>query len=194
MSNMFARAALLSAVSLTNAISTSSLPSLASLASSGVCDIYSDGGTPCVAAHSMTRALYASYNGPLYQVIRGSDQATQDIGLLSQGGVANAATQDSFCAGTTCLVNQIYDQSGNGNTLTRGVDGNGNGDDNLASAVGAPVTVNGNRAYALFIEPLTGYRVEYGKGTATGNEPEGMYAVFDATHFNDFCCFDYGSE
>ena len=34
------------------------------------CDIYASGGTPCVAAHSTTRALYASYNGPLYQVRR----------------------------------------------------------------------------------------------------------------------------
>ena len=30
-----------------------------------VCDIFATGGTPCVAAHSLTRALYASYDGPL---------------------------------------------------------------------------------------------------------------------------------
>ncbi|HLP77305.1 MAG TPA: arabinofuranosidase catalytic domain-containing protein, partial [Candidatus Paceibacterota bacterium] len=36
-------------------------------------DIYAAAGTPCVAAHSSTRALYASYNGPLYQVMRQSD-------------------------------------------------------------------------------------------------------------------------
>ena len=34
------------------------------------CDIYAAGGTPCVAAHSTTRALYAAYNGSLYQVRR----------------------------------------------------------------------------------------------------------------------------
>jgi non-reducing end alpha-L-arabinofuranosidase len=39
------------------------------------CDTYASGGTPCVAAHSTTRALYASYNGPLYQVKRASDGA-----------------------------------------------------------------------------------------------------------------------
>ena len=33
-----------------------------------VCDIYAGSGTPCVAAHSTVRALYAAYNGPLYQV------------------------------------------------------------------------------------------------------------------------------
>ena len=36
----------------------------------GPCDIYGAAGDPCVAAHSTTRALYASYNGPLYQVLR----------------------------------------------------------------------------------------------------------------------------
>ncbi|HXK04279.1 MAG TPA: arabinofuranosidase catalytic domain-containing protein, partial [Verrucomicrobiae bacterium] len=39
----------------------------------GPCDIYAAAGNPCVAAHSTTRALYASYNGPLYQVLRQSD-------------------------------------------------------------------------------------------------------------------------
>src|ERR1039457_4006313 len=42
----------------------------------GPCDIYTAGGDPCVAAHSTTRALYASYNGPLYQVLRQSDGKT----------------------------------------------------------------------------------------------------------------------
>ena len=72
----------------------------AQAASQGPCDIYAAGGTPCVAAHSTTRALYASYNGSLYQVRRSSDNATLNVGLLSAGGYANAAAQDSFCAGT----------------------------------------------------------------------------------------------
>src|ERR1700733_14515630 len=84
----------------------------------GPCDIYAAAGTPCVAAHSTTRALYASYNGPLYQVKRASDDTTTNIGTLSAGGYANAAAQDSFCAGTTCTITEIYDQSGHGNNLT----------------------------------------------------------------------------
>src|ERR1035438_954373 len=48
----------------------------------GPCDIYTAGGDPCVAAHSTTRALYASYNGPLYQVLRQSDGKTLDIGVV----------------------------------------------------------------------------------------------------------------
>src|SRR5262245_55757134 len=68
------------------------------------CDIYASGGTPCVAAHSTTRAMFSAYNGPLYQVRRSSDNTTRDIGLLSAGGTANAAQQDSFCAGTSCVI------------------------------------------------------------------------------------------
>ncbi|EED14628.1 alpha-N-arabinofuranosidase precursor, putative [Talaromyces stipitatus ATCC 10500] len=157
----------------------------------GPCDIYSSGGTPCVAAHSTTRALYDSYTGALYQVSRGSDGATTDISPLSAGGVANSGAQDSFCANTTCLITIIYDQSGHGNDLTQAPPGgaasgpDANGYDYLASAVGAPVTLNGEKAY--------GYRNNNVKGTATGDEPEGLYAVFDGTHYNTGCCFDYGN-
>ena len=35
----------------------------ASVQGLGPCDIYARGKTPCVAAHSMTRALYAAYDG-----------------------------------------------------------------------------------------------------------------------------------
>src|SRR6202046_5991994 len=46
------------------------------------CDIYAAAGTPCVAAHSTTRALYAAYDGPLYQILRQSDGKTLDIGIV----------------------------------------------------------------------------------------------------------------
>ncbi|KAI1117930.1 Arabinosidase B [Nemania sp. NC0429] len=172
-------------------------PSLA--AATGPCDIYASGGTPCVAAHSTTRALYASYNGALYQVIRGSDGGTTDIKPLSTGGVANAAAQDTFCNGTTCLISIIYDQSGQGNHLTQAPPGGAasgpeaNGYDSLASAIGAPVALNGKKAYGVFIPPKTGYRNNSPRGTATGDDPEGLYAVFDGTHYNNGCCFDYGN-
>ncbi|UKZ81586.1 Alpha-L-arabinofuranosidase [Trichoderma virens FT-333] len=158
-----------------------------SLATAGPCDIYSSGGTPCVAAHSTTRALYSAYTGPLYQVQRGSDGATTTISPLSSG-VANAAAQDSFCAGTTCLITIIYDQ------LPGGFNGpESNGYDNLASAIGAPVMLNGQKAYGVFISPGTGYRNNAASGTARGDAAEGMYAVLDGTHYNGACCFDYGN-
>jgi non-reducing end alpha-L-arabinofuranosidase len=87
--------------------STSTSPPLPS--GSGPCDIYSVGGTPCVAAHSTVRALYGSYDGTLYQVRRSSDNATRDIGVLAPGGFADAAAQDSFCAGTSCVITVVRD-------------------------------------------------------------------------------------
>src|SRR5690242_2132421 len=76
-------------------------------AASGPCDIYASAGTPCVGAHSTTRALFGAYSGRLYQVKRASDNATTDIGTLAAGGYANAAAQDSFCAGTSCIITII---------------------------------------------------------------------------------------
>ncbi|RWA10905.1 hypothetical protein EKO27_g4218 [Xylaria grammica] len=175
------------------------LTATASLVDAGPCDIYASGGTPCVAAHSTTRALYASYSGSLYQVKRGSDSATTDIKPLSAGGVANAAAQDTFCSGTTCVISIIYDQSSQGNHLTQAPPGGAasgpeaDGYDYLASAVGAPVTLNGQKAYGVFISPKTGYRNNSPRGTATGDNAEGLYAVLDGTHYNDGCCFDYGN-
>jgi hypothetical protein len=168
------------------------------VASTGPCDIYSSGGTPCVAAHSTTRALYSTYDGALYQVKRSSDGATTNIAPLSTGGIADASAQDSFCAHTTCLITIIYDQSGHGNHLSQAPPGGfsgpaANGFDNLASATAAPVTLNGHKAYGVFIAPGTGYRNNAASGTAKGNAAEGLYAVFDGTHYNDQCCFDYGN-
>src|SRR5512144_1612520 len=145
------------------------------------CDIYASGGTPCVAAHSTVRALYGAYGGSLYQVKRSLDNATRDIGVLSAGGYANAAAQDSFCAGTTCLISVIYDQSGRGNHLTQAPPGTWKGPqpggwDSLADAKAAPITIGGQKAYGVFISPGTGYRNNKTNGIATGDQPEGIYA------------------
>ena len=75
------------------------------------CDIFDAAGTPCVAAHSVVRALFGNYAGALYQVNRSSDGALTDVSVISEGGVANAATQDAFCAGTSCLISRIYDRA-----------------------------------------------------------------------------------
>ncbi|MFC7384873.1 arabinofuranosidase catalytic domain-containing protein [Sphaerisporangium rhizosphaerae] len=170
----------------------------AQAATSQPCDIYASGGTPCVAAHSTTRALYGAYSGPLYQVRRSSDNTTRDVAPLSAGGVANAATQDAFCSGTTCLITIIYDQTGRGNHLTQAPPGGFSGPaaggyDNLANATAAPVTVGGQKAYGVYVNPGTGYRNNRTSGIATGDQPEGMYAIFDGTHYNGGCCFDYGN-
>ena len=45
------------------------VPGPAQAATSGPCDIYAAAGTPCVAAHSTTRALYAAYDGDRKSVV-----------------------------------------------------------------------------------------------------------------------------
>ncbi|WP_445074414.1 arabinofuranosidase catalytic domain-containing protein, partial [Streptomyces sp. SAS_267] len=115
----------------------------ATAAGSLPCDIYATAGTPCVAAHSLVRALYSSYNGSLYQVQRASDSATANIGLLAAGGYANAAAQDSFCNGTTCIITKIYDQSSRHNDLTIEGAGGAGAADVGAPADALPVTTGG---------------------------------------------------
>ncbi|MFI7430117.1 arabinofuranosidase catalytic domain-containing protein [Micromonospora sp. NPDC049836] len=161
------------------------------------CDIYAAGGTPCVAAHSTTRALFSAYAGNLYQVRRSSDSATRDIGVLSAGGYANATTQDSFCAGTTCVITVVYDQSGRGNHLW--YQGSpqvpGSTSSRPATATSESLTVGGAKAYSLYINPGNSYwRDGHTTGIPTGSAPEGMYMVTSGTHVNSGCCFDYGNS
>ncbi|MBN2174215.1 MAG: lamin tail domain-containing protein [Bacteroidales bacterium] len=169
----------------------------------GPCDIYADGDCPCVAAHSSTRALYASYNGPLYQVMRQSDGKTLDIGVVQPsegdpGGYADAAAQDEFCADTYCWITTLYDQSGKGNHLVQAPRGafigpSMGGFNNLPLANMAPITLNDHKVYGIFIAPGMGLRLNDAKGTAVDDQAEGQYWVISGHHFNDGCCFDYGN-
>src|SRR5580700_6808103 len=163
----------------------------------GPCDIYAAAKTPCVAAHSTVRSLYAKYAGALYEVKRASDEATQNIGLLSDG-YANAATQDAFCANTTCVITQIYDQSPRHNDLTISSGGTfkgpgPDGSDLGAAADALPITAGGHQVYGVSISPGMGYRNNRTSGVAVNGKPEGMYMVSSGTHFNSGCCFDYGN-
>lgn len=169
------------------------LPGSSQAAGTGPCDIYGAAGTPCVAAHSTTRALYGAYGGPLYQVRRASDGATTNIGVLSAGGFANAAAQDSFCYGTTCVISVVYDQSPRHNDLTPAPPGGVGGQDEPVPADALPVTAGGRTVYGASFSGVMGYRDNATSGVATGAQPEGMYMVTSGTHYNSGCCFDYGN-
>ncbi|MEI9944750.1 MAG: arabinofuranosidase catalytic domain-containing protein [Chitinophagaceae bacterium] len=170
----------------------------------GPCDIYAAAGYPCVAAHSTTRALSASYNGPLYQVMRQSDGKTLDIGVVQPGkddpgGYADAAAQDVFCANTIGWITKIYDQSGNGNHLMQAPPGTFKGPakgefNTLPIADMAPVTLNGHKVYGVYIMPGMGLRNNNATGIAINDEPEGIYYVVNGKHFDSGCCFDYGNS
>lgn len=172
----------------------------------GPCDIYAAAGDPCVAAYSTTRALYASYNGPLYQIRRQSDGRFADIGVAQPamapvpdgGGYAEAALQDAFCAGTYCWITKLYDQSPKHNDLMQAPRGGWSGPalggmDNVPLADMAPVMVLGHEVYGVFLEPGMGLRDDDPRGTAVDDQAEGQYWVVNGRHFNSGCCNDFGN-
>ena len=170
-------------------------PGTSQAAGSLPCDIYAAAGTPCVAAHSTTRALFSAYDGPLYQVTRASNGATADIGPLSAGGYANAAAQDAFCNNSTCRITKIYDQTSRHNDLTPGPAGTaGMGADRGADAGELAVTAGGHKVYGIWISPGVGYRsAGAASGVAVNGQAEGAYMVASGTHVGSACCFDYGN-
>jgi hypothetical protein len=150
----------------------------------GPCDIYQSAGTPCGAAHSTVRALYSSYTGPLYQVQK-SDKSTKDI-MAGPDGFAKTSDQDSFCAGSSCSIPMIYDQSPNGNHLRVTWWGYWmQSGASAASATEAKITVGGHTVYGIKAGGSVknvGYRtgvalsgtasVTKGSATVTFSEPQ----------------------
>jgi hypothetical protein len=171
----------------------SSTAATAQAAFPGPCDIYAGGGTACVAAYSTVRALYHGYFGPMYQVTRASDGSSKQIWTSRPGGYADAAAQTAFCAGTTCTISRIYDQSGHGNTLgIEPIGGNGSPDVG-AIANALPVTIDGHLVYGVSVQAGVGYRNDVTNGVPTGRQPQGAYMVTSGTHVDDLCCFDFGN-
>jgi len=74
----------------------------------GPCDVIPGG---CAEAFSVTRAMVASYTGPLLQLGRTSDKTTLNIGQTS-AHAADMSMWSSFCGGSqsNCVVAKIYAQ------------------------------------------------------------------------------------
>jgi len=75
----------------------------------GPCDVVPDG---CAEAYSLTRAMTASYTGPLFQIAKFSDKTqTLNIGQTSSHS-ADMTTWSAFCGGSqsNCAVSKIYAQ------------------------------------------------------------------------------------
>jgi hypothetical protein len=76
----------------------------------GPCDLISGG---CAEAYSMTRAMTASYTGPLFQLGLAADKNAQtlDIGQ-TDAHTADMTTWSDYCGGTQskCVVSKIYAQ------------------------------------------------------------------------------------
>jgi hypothetical protein len=146
-----------------------------------------------VAAYSTTRAVYRSYSGPLYQVKRTSDGTSEQIGTTQPGGYANAAQQNSFCAGTVCTITRIYDQSPYHNDLGVGPIGGNGGADAAAIANALPVKVGGHSLYGVNVQAGVGYRNDVTDRVPVGSQPQGAYMVTSGTHVDGLCCFDFGN-
>ena len=167
----------------------------------GPCDIFAAGGTPCVAAHSVARALYANFSGPLYEIRRASDNATTDVPVLADCGIVDASVVDAFCD-RDCTITKIYDQSPMRNDLSIAPARRGFRDLGV-NATRRATTVGGRKVYAAVFEqePLAttpkevgvGYRNDTTTGVATGDDPETLYMVVAGDHYNGACCFDYGN-
>jgi hypothetical protein len=157
------------------------------------CDIYADDCGSCVAAHSTVRALLGSYSGNLYQVKK-ADGSTKDIGVIAAGGVANAADQDTFCGADACTISIIYDQSGQGNHLTKAPPGgNKKTEGKEANAKALLLTIGGKNVYGEKNPAGVGYRNNAAKGTATGDKSQTVYMITSGDYSNGGCCFDYGN-
>ena len=170
------------------------LAALVSAAAAAPCDIFAAAGTPCVCAHSVVRALYSTYNGPLYLLRRASDSHTAVVATTGPGGFANVATQAAFCAGTSCVIWRIFDQSPFANDLSIAPPGGYVPHiDNGVNASRWPVSVGGNRVFGAYFEGAMGYRIDATNSVATGNDAETLYMVTSGTHVNGGCCFDYGN-
>ena len=92
---------------------------------------------PCARCTTATSARCTRSRGP--RTTRRSRS-----GRPGPGGYADAAAQTAFCAGTTCTISRIYDQSGHDNTLgIEPIGGNGSPDVG-AIANALPVTIDGH--------------------------------------------------
>ena len=178
----------------------------------GVCDIFLSGGAPCVAAFSLSRALFASFDGPLYRVLNSATNATLDIGVVAAGGIADVAAQERFCGAALCVVEAIYDQSPSANHLGRekGFDFLGpprnSQDAGVNLTAQSKVGLGGQPVYSAVFDShcdvgsgrscdgmQAGYSNRTAQDTAVGDEPQTVYALFDGRHYNTGCCFEFGN-
>jgi hypothetical protein len=150
-------------------------------------DIAASAGTPLVAAHSMTRALYLAYNGRLFQVRRASDGKTQDIGVTGAGGLVDMNALNTFCSATTCSVSLLYDQTGNANDLPQATAANQPAVDYWSTSDGTklPMAVTVSKQWLRNRTSTT--------KIPTGAAPQTEYFVVHGNYFNSKCCYDYGN-
>ena len=167
-------------------------------------DVAKAAGTPFVAAHAMTRALFASYTGPLFQALRTSDNQVKDIGIVASTGLVDLSTFNTFCSGTSCKVTTLYDQSGNGNDMWRADSSSANQPGTptlcdlmeidfwqMSDGTKVPIAVSSG---ALWRDKTSCLRNrDKTKNMPKGASPQTEYAIFHSQYLNANCCFNYGN-
>ncbi len=155
-------------------------------------DLAASAGTPMVAAHALTRALFAAYGGKLFQARRASDGKTQDISAASAGGLVDLNTLNTFCSGTTCTVVRLYDQAGNGNDMWQNTTTNQPSVGFWTAADGTKLPMAVSKGYQWLRN-----RTQVSK-IPTGSNPQTEYFVVHGDNAGraagtNGCCYDYGN-
>ena len=127
--------------------------------------------------------------------------------------------QNAFCAGTSCVVTKIYDQTPDHDDLvpqppTTARYSNTTYADDPVSATALPILAGGHPVYGLKFQsgsptglpcPTSatcagnhGQAYNNGhlraKGVAVRGQPESVYGVFGGTYSGSDCCFDFGNS
>lgn len=167
-------------------------------------DVAKAAGTPFVAAHAMTRTLFASYTGPLFKALRVSDKQEKDIGIVASTGIVDVAALNTFCSGTSCKVTTLYDQSGNGNDMWRADDASTNQPGTvktcdlmdiqywtMSDGTKVPLAVETGAMWKSTAQCLRNR--DKTKNMPTGSKAQTEYGIFHAQYLNNNCCFNYGN-
>ena len=156
------------------------------------CNIYASGGTPASPRTARPDALRHLPRPALPGTARVGRHGRQHRRARA-GGYANAAAQDSFCAGTYCTITQALrsDRTAQRPRRSRPVGGEPAADRaRRGGAAGDGRRPQGLRRLHLGRQRLPQQRDQ----RCRDRQPaEGMYMVTEGTHVNNRCCFDYGN-
>lgn len=163
----------------------------------GPCDILAAAGTPCVAAHSVVRKMFAADTGNAFIVQRTSDSTFLNISF-QQNSLTDVSGVPFFCVGTICNLFSICDQ------VTNTCSGTGNNLPALGPSYTTYATItqpNGIVTPKVFTNPNSAVfrnranSIKSGSNAIpTGNSSTTEYMVINTSDgVSPFCCGTYGN-
>jgi hypothetical protein len=101
-----------------------------------------------------------------------------DVSTATPWNVTLDAEGPAYPPRAACVIEKIYDQTGNGNHMLPASPAINNPDcDNPVNATKKSITVGGHRVYGAYFESGQGYRAQNTTGLALGNAPETLCAL-----------------